>query len=477
MKTIVVVGGGVAGLSIAHAIVRRDRDARVVVLERRERAGGNVRTETVDGYVCEWGPDGFLDNAPATLALVSEIGLDSRLRPSSDAARRRFIFRNGTLYEVPTAPVAFLRSPLLSTAGKLRMFCEPFARRRPEGDETIFDFAARRVGREAASAMIDSMVSGIFAGDAHALSLRACFPKMWQMETEYGSLVRAMMATRKRRTKDDAMGAPAGRLTSFDGGMEDLIRGLVSVLGDRVRTSAPVAGLRKGAAAAPFQPVLDHQGYTVFAGGEAFEADAVVLAGPAVETASLIAPFDATLASVIGGIATAGLAVVCLGYDERALMEDRGPLNGFGFLVPRSENVRILGALWETSIYPNRAPAGKALIRAMIGGALDPAAVNLSDADLLAAVRADLYRTMGLRIGPEFVRIVRHPRGIPQYTTGHVARLQRIDLLLQPHPGLFLAGNSYRGVAINSCIAEAGGIADRVLAQAAVAAAARPQLV
>jgi len=196
-----------------------------------------------------------------------------------------------------------------------------------------------------------------------------------------------------------------------------------------------------------------------------------------VETAVLIAPFDATLASVIGGIATAGLAVVCLGYDERALTEDRGPLNGFGFLVPRSENVRILGALWETSIYPNRAPAGKALIRAMIGGALDPAAVNLSDANLLAAVRADLHRTMGVRIGPEFVRIVRHPRGIPQYTTGHVARLQRIDRLLQPHPGLFLAGNSYRGVAINSCIAEAGGIADRVLAHAAVASAARPQLV
>ena len=477
MKSIVIVGGGIAGLATAHAIKSRDRDARVVVLERHERAGGNIRTEVVDGYVCEWGPDGFLDNAPDTLRLASAVGLDSRLRPSSDSARRRFIFRNNVLHELPTSATAFLRSALLSIGGKARIFCEPFARTRPEGDETIFDFAARRIGREAASAMIDSMVSGIFAGDAHALSLRACFPKMWQMETDHGSLVRAMIATRKRRTKDDAMGTPAGRLTSFEGGMEDLSRALVAALGPSVRTAAPVTALRKGAAAAPFLPALDGQGYTVFTGGESIEADAVVLAGPAAETASLIGPFDSTLASVIGGISTASLAVVCLGYDEAALAADRGPLNGFGFLVPRSEKIRILGALWETSIYPNRAPAGKALIRVMIGGALDPRAVDLSDRDLLSAVRADLHRTMGLQIEPELVQIFRHPRGIPQYTTGHVARLRRIDSLLQPHPGLFLAGNSYRGVAINSCIAEAGPLADRVLAYAAVSSARRAQLV
>jgi oxygen-dependent protoporphyrinogen oxidase len=197
-----------------------------------------------------------------------------------------------------------------------------------------------------------------------------------------------------------------------------------------------------------------------------------VLAGPAADTASLVGGFDSTLGSVVRSIATAPLVVVCLGYDEAEVAADRGPLNGFGFLVPRSEGVRMLGALWETSIYPERAPAGKALVRVMIGGAHDPGAVSLDDDDLLRVVRAELAATMGLRAAPEFVRIIRHARGIPQYTLGHVARLQRIDALLRAHPGLFLAGNSYRGVAINSCIAEAGSIADGVLASLGAAKAA-----
>jgi oxygen-dependent protoporphyrinogen oxidase len=158
--------------------------------------------------------------------------------------------------------------------------------------------------------------------------------------------------------------------------------------------------------------------------------------------------------------------VVCLGFDAAALAADRGPLNGFGFLVPRSEGIRLLGALWETSIYTNRAPEGKALMRVMIGGATDPGALDVDDETLVATVRAELRQTMGLHVAPEFVRIIRHQRGIPQYVAGHVDRLARIDERLRAHPGLFLAGNSYRGVSINSCIAEAGPLAENVLTSA-----------
>jgi oxygen-dependent protoporphyrinogen oxidase len=161
-------------------------------------------------------------------------------------------------------------------------------------------------------------------------------------------------------------------------------------------------------------------------------------------------------------IDTAPLAVVSLGYDAAALSNDRGPLDGFGFLVPRGEGVRILGALWETSIYGARAPHGKALIRAMIGGATDPSVSDLSDGALIDTVRADLERTMGLRLAPEFVHIVRHRRGIPQYTIGHLGRLDRIESGLAGAPGLFLAGNSYRGVAVNSCIEEGRKLAARI---------------
>jgi protoporphyrinogen/coproporphyrinogen III oxidase len=463
VSRVVVAGGGIAGLSIAHAIGERAPSADVVVLAAEPRVGGNVRTEVMDGYTCEWGPDGFLDNAPATLRLAEAVGLGPRLLASSDEARRRFIFRGERLHEVPVSPVAFLRSGLLSRRGKARILWEPFAPRRQEEEESIHGFAARRIGEEAASVLVDSMVSGIFAGDARALSLRACFPKMWQLETDHGSLVRALIATRRTRRTGDAVGAPAGRLMSFRDGMQELTDAVARALGERVRTSAPALRVRKGFARDAFTSGAT-RGYSVATPFGSLDADAVVLASPADTSARLIREFDPTLASLVAGIETAPIVVACLGYDEAALIADRGPLNGFGFLVPRSEGTRILGALWETSIYTGRAPAGKALLRVMIGGASDPLAGTLDDDELLAVTRTDLNRTMGLSIAPEFTRVIRHHRGIPQYTCGHVARLGRIGGLLKAHPGLFLAGNSYRGVSINSCIAEAGAIADEVVA-------------
>lgn len=463
MKRAVIAGGGIAGLSIAHAIRQRDRSVDVVVLEGQDRVGGNIRTEVLEGYRCEWGPDGFLDNAPATLALAHAVGLGPRLLPSRDEARRRFIFRNGRLHEVPTSVSAFVRSPLLSLRGKARLALEPLARRRDGQDESIHEFASRRIGDEAASVLVDSMVSGIFAGDARALSLRACFPRMWQLETDHGSLVRAMIATRGTRRKDDAVGAPAGRLTSFAAGMAELPEAIARTLGGALKTGTALLQLRKGRQREAFA-TSGASGFTAGSSAGTMDADAVVLAGPSDQSAQIISGFDSTLGSLVAGIAAAPLAVVCLGYDAAALAAERGPLDGFGFLVPRREGPRILGALWESSIYSNRAPEGKALLRVMIGGAADPGATDLDEEALLATVRADLTRTMGLSLAPEFVRIIRHRRGIPQYTKGHVARLQRIDSLLKAHPGLFLAGNSYRGVAINSCIAEADSIAERVLA-------------
>ena len=452
MKRIVVIGAGISGLSIAWAISRRDPSTEVIVLERGARAGGNIRTDVVDGYRCESGPDGFLDNAPATLELVKQLGIEHRLQPSSDAARRRYIFRKGKLREVPTGPLAFLGTRLLSLRGKLRLLCEPFGRRPPQGDESIFGFASRRIGREAAAVMVDSMVSGIFAGDARTLSLRACFPKMWELEQTYGSLVKALIATRRSRKTEDAAGAPAGRLTSFIGGMSELVDTLVERLGPAVRTSSPATFVKR----------MEGGGWLVGVRGTTIDADAVVMTGPASEAATLLYPLDQSLAEDLHRIPTAPLAVVCLGYDASAA----GALPGFGFLVPRSEKLRMLGTLWETSIYPNRAPEGKALLRVMIGGALDPEAPRLTDPEILRTVRDELRRTMGLYAVPEFVRIVRHHRGIPQYVGGHLDRLARIDGALARLPGMLLAGNSYRGVSINNCIAEAATVAEQALVHA-----------
>lgn len=497
---VAIVGGGISGLATALAVkdraARAKRDVEVVVLEKAARAGGNLRTERIDGYACEWGPNGFLDSVPETLALVRRVGIEDRLQPSDDAARRRFLYHKGVLHPLPPGIGAFLRSGLLSLGGKLRLMGEPFvpARRRPaEDDESIRSFAARRVGAEAADVMIDSLVSGIFAGDPSRLSLRACFPKMYKMETQHGGLVKAMIAGMfaKRRgeglssmppvpaTNPSAvapdtspsgsggasaaseasapaksgggMGMPAGKLTSFCGGIQDLVDGIAGALGSSVRTGVEVVSVAR-------RPE-EGRWICTLAGGERLPADAVVLSSPSPVSARIVSSLDPTLAAMLEAIEYASVAVVCLGFDPSALPH---PLDGFGFLVPRGEGVRSLGVLWDSSIYPGRAPAGKALLRAMIGGARDPEAVQLDDAALMDTVLADLARTMGRFGKPELVRIFRHPRGIPQYTLGHLERMARMETVLQSHPGLFLTGNAYYGVAINSCIAGANPLAETI---------------
>ncbi|BCS32165.1 protoporphyrinogen oxidase [Luteitalea sp. TBR-22] len=453
---VAIVGGGIAGLAVAHALRQQGAGARgveVVVLERGQRPGGNIRTDVIDGFTCEWGPNGFLDNAPATLALVDDLGLRPRLQPSDDRARRRFIWRNGRLHPLPGGPIDFLASSLLSWPGKLRIAMEPFASRRPDGDESIHAFASRRIGREAADVLIDSMVSGVFGGDARALSLRACFPKMWQLETDHGGLFRALLARRRQhpRRNGEAIGSPLGRLTSFVGGSEDLVRGLATRLGDVVRTGVDVQAVSR-----------NPQGYTIAIEGDApLHADAVVLASGSATTARMVRGLDAGLADTLAAIPSATMVVACVGFREDQLP---APLDGFGYLVPRSEGIRTLGVLWDSSVYPGRAPQGHVLMRAMLGGATDPGAIDLDDQALLDVVRGDLRRIMRIEVAPTFVKVFRHALGIPQYTVGHLARLDAAEARLAALPGLLLAGNAYRGVAINACIADAADVASRALA-------------
>ena len=305
MKRVIVVGGGIAGLSVAWALRWREPGAHLTLLERGPRTGGNIRTEHVNGYTCEAGPDGFLDNAPATLHLVRHLGLEKRLLPSCDAARKRYIFRRGRLHQVPLSALEMVTSGLLSPLGKARLLCEPFSRRRPEADESIHDFASRHIGAESASVLVDAMVSGIFAGDAEALSLRACFPRMWDLEAQHGSLVRAMIATRRQRKATDAPGAPAGTLTSFIDGMTELVEALTDTLEDVVRTKTRALTVRRAR----------HGGWTVLTTAGPIHADAVVLAGPAAESSEFLRTLDPRLACELDDIPTAPVAVLALGYD------------------------------------------------------------------------------------------------------------------------------------------------------------------
>jgi oxygen-dependent protoporphyrinogen oxidase len=455
MKRVVVVGAGIAGLTTAFELrdAARDRFG-VTVLEAADRPGGNLRTEHADGYICEWGPNGFLGNAPDTLALVDRLGLTARLLVSNDASRRRFLYQRGRLRQLPDGPVSFLTSNVLSLAGRLRVLGEPLARQRRGCDETIHAFAVRRIGREAADVLIDPMVSGIFAGDSRALSLRACFPKLWRMEAEHGGLVRAMLATLRRRPSGtNPMSRRRGRLTSFVGGVQELVDALAHSTGAALRTGVCASSVVRS-------PSPGSRWRVITASGESLQADVVVLAGSGSSSARIVRDLDPELAAAFRSIPCAPLVVVALGYDRPTLGH---PLDGFGFLAPSREGLPILGAVWDSSVYSNRAPRDAALVRVMLGGAREPSVVNRSDDELLVAARAGLRQAMGITAAPRWTRVIRHPGGIPQYTVGHLDRLAAIEERLAEHPGIFITGNSYRGVSINSCITDAFAVAQRVV--------------
>ena len=455
--TIAVVGAGISGLAVAYEIrelARRLPQApRLLCLEAGPRAGGNVRSERDGEFLCEWGPNGFLDNVPATPRLVQRLGLGERMLKSEDAAARRFIYRDGKLRRVPEGAASFLGSDILPLAGKLRLLGEPFARSKRDGaDESVFQFAARRIGTPAAAVMVDAMVSGVYAGDARQLSLPAAFPKMRAMEQQHGSLFRAMLARMRRRNGDSGGPAgPGGTLTSFRDGMQELIDALARVLGDDLRLSHPVEGVAH----------MGERGLRVLPReGAPLEVDAVVLANPARESARLVSTLDPEMSAAMAAIPSAPLVVMHLGFQTAALGEQ--PL-GFGFLVPRGQGLRMLGSLWSSFIFRERAAENRRLITVMIGGAHDPGAVELEDRELVAIVRRELQTAMGIHIPPYFTRIFRHPHGIPQYNIGHLQRVSTIERSLERYPGLFVSGNSYRGIAINACVDEAPRIAESVV--------------
>ncbi len=440
---IAIIGGGISGLASLHFLKRKlGGRARIRLFEADSRLGGTIGSDRVDGYVCDWGPNGFLDRVPLTLQLVDEIGLRDKLRPADPQADNRFIYRHGRLHAISASPIKFMTSRLLSLPGRLRVTMEPLIKARRDGaDESVFDFAARRIGREAAEAMIDPMVSGIFGGDAKAVSLKSCFPVMEEMERNYGSLFKAMIA-KKKSGKNAGPAGPSGRLTSFNNGLFTLVERFYELYSEHIQTGTPTTNITR-----------TPTGYHLeFGNGSSDTFDGVIIATPAYVAAHLLKRSDESVSDLLSQIPYASLAVCCFGYrDDKRAQE----LDGFGFLVPRNEGKRILGSIWTSSIFRDQAPTGEVLLRTMVGGYTDPDAVHLDDKDLIALVHGELSQILGLQTQPAFVRIFRYDKGIPQFILGHNDRLRQIATRLESLPGIYLASNAYSGIGLNDCVTRA----------------------
>ncbi len=445
---VIVVGGGIAGLTCAF--FSRQQGLSLLLLEESERPGGKIRSQWEDGFCCEWGPQGFLDNVPETLELVRALGLETRLVRASDQAAARFILRQGRLRRIPLSPPAFLASDVLSWRGKLRLLAEPFMPRGKGEDESVLAFARRRIGREAAEVLVDAMVTGLYAGRAEELSLAATFPKMAAMERTYGSLTRALLALRRKGGRGGPAG-PGGILTTFVSGMQELPDALARALSSQLRLQASVLRLHR-------EPDQKATWVVELASGERLQTRALVLTVPPQQAACLLANlFPQPALEALRAIPTPPVVVVMTAY--RRSQPFAHALGGFGFLVPSGEPRRILGTLFCHSIFPGQAPPGTVLLRTILGGARAPEVIDYTDEELLALVRRELHAVLGGDPDPALVRIFRHPEGIPQYTLGHPHRLAAIEGAAASLPGLYLTGNAYRGVAVNACIAEAKRVA------------------
>jgi len=462
MKKVLVIGGGISGLSTAWLLDKRAREAGIgldlCLLEQEQQPGGKIKSVREDGFLCEWGPNGFLDSKPQTLELCAALGITDRLHRSNDNARKRYIFTGGELHRLPENGPSFLKSRLLSWPGKFRLLGEPFAANPPGTDESLAAFGRRRLGAEALQKLIAPMASGIFAGDPETMSLVSCFPRIAELEREYGGLFVAMLALAKKKKQERKEGkisssaaGPGGTLTSFKEGIQFLTDTLAAQLGERVRTGVAVASVTRSG---------DNWEVRTTA-GETLQADLVISAAPAFAAAGMLEGVDASLVDTLRQILYSTLNVVCCGFKTEGLGH---PLDGFGYLVPKEEGRTVLGTLWDSSMFEERAPEGMALLRSMAGGACKPELMELPESELLQRVRDDLQVAMGITQSPCFSRIIRHQQAIPQYTVGHGKRLEAIEGRLSSLPGLLLTGNAFKGVGLNDCVAASQAAVDKALA-------------
>lgn len=431
---IAIVGGGISGLACGYFLRARAPELKLTVLEAEPVAGGKVRTSCARGFTFDWGPNGFLA-APKTQALAQQLGLTPL--PASSAARRRYVFCDGALRALPDSPLTLLTSELLSPAGKLRALAELALGRRHRAEETVYDFVARHFGAEVARRFAELIVSGVAAGDPRALSVDALFPRLRALEARHGSLLRGLLAQR-----------PSGsRLMSFAGGMGQLSSALSRALGSALRTGARVVA-------------LSQQGTSyrlTLADGEQMSADSVVLATPAYVSAELLAPLLPEAAALLRSIPYADVSVWGLGYHRAQVPQ---LLDGFGFLAPRSEGLSSLGVLWSNAIFSDQAPLQRVMLRAIAGAPLAKEPLEVQ----LRAIRDDLRRSMGITAEPEFIEHALWPRGIPQYTLGHSARIG--ELMAKLPPRLLLTGNAYFGIGVNDCVRDAERVAQALLTTA-----------
>ena len=443
---VVIVGAGIAGLSAAFDL--QNRGLTVRVLEAESRVGGVIATERLDDWVIDAGPDSLLVQKPAAVALCRELGIADRLVPTL-TPRTAYVLRDGRLHAIAEGsflgfPITFgalARSQLFSLAGKARMAGEILTPRRTiDEDESIGAFVRRRFGREAVDYLAEPLLAGIHAGDVDRLSIRALFPRLVDAERRSGSVIRALRALHVRPS-------PQGAFVSLPGGVGELVDTLSGALAsETVVTGARATGLFRS------------RPYSIAWSSGRVHARSVVLAVPAYVTGALLRSLDPVLAESCDAVPYASTATIAFGYRRDQVSH---PLRGTGFVVPRTEGLKLLAGTWVSSKWPGRAPDGHVLIRGFLGGGRDPDRLDAPDHELIEGAQEELGSLLGISGAPLFTRIYRWTRQSPQYEVGHLQRVAEIEHRLTALPGIFVTGSGFRAIGIPDCVSDARATAAR----------------
>ena len=448
---VIVAGAGISGLTTAWELHRAG--LRVMVLEAASRPGGAIGTSREAGALVETGPNSMLETSPLIAKLVGEVGLAAERVEANAAAKKRFILRGGRLIPVPTSPGAFVSTPLFSVATKLGLFREPFVPRHSGKDEeTVAGFVRRRLGSEFLDYAINPFVSGVYAGDPERLSVKAAFPRLAELEATYGSLIRGAILGARERKRNPEKSKQTAAMMSFREGMQSLTDAIATKL-PAVEVASRVVAYRR-----------DPHGVFVASvegpdGACELRARALVLAMPAEPTAAVVARHSPEAAETLRTIPYPPVVSVVTVFRRHQVAH---PLDGFGFLVPEKERRRILGTIFSSTLFENRAPVDRAVLTTFVGGTRQPDLAMLDDDAIVATVASELGQLIGAKGEPVATRISRWARAIPQYNLGHLDRVARVERLAAEQPGLFFCANWRGGISVGDCIKSACASAERI---------------
>jgi oxygen-dependent protoporphyrinogen oxidase len=450
-----VVGAGITGLVCAYALHKAGVDTQVV--ESSAAPGGVIHSERREDYLLEFGPQSF--NATSSLVtLCRELHIDDQLL-QAPAAAPRYVLVKGTLRPVPLSPPAFIASSLFSPVTKLRVLRDILGRSTvPQSDESVAAFTRRKFSHELLDKLVGPFVSGIYAGDPEKLSLRSAFPQLYEAEKSAGSVIRGLLFSARKRSAS----AEKPSLQTFRDGNQTLIQALAANLGSRLRCDVSAQRIRLTAASHDGKTDAPIFEVSLFANGreEVLTAGRLIIATPAQQAATLLRDVDPQFESALSPIAYAPVAVVSLGYPQSAIHHS---LEGFGFLVPRSSGLRILGSVWNSSLFPNRAPDGHVLLTSFVGGTTDPSAVSLPESEIVPVVHRELASVLGISQPPSFSHVQAWQRAIPQYNLGHFQLIGKLDQLQRKYQSIRLIGNYLRGPALGACVEQTLTVAQEAI--------------